>query len=128
MKKIAVLAAVAMVLTIMAIPASAADVSGNWKSKMETPRGTMERTLQLKQDGDKLTGAIVMKRGDQDIKQEIKDGKVTGDSIEFKVDQRMGQGGDTVSVTYKLKVTGNKMEGTSQAGDREPRPFTATKE
>ena len=124
MKKIAVLAAVALVLAIMAIPASAADVSGNWKSKMETPRGTMERTIQLKQDGDKLTGKIVTQRGEQ----EIKDGKVSGDSIEFKVDQRMGQGGDTVSVTYKAKITGDKMEGTMQAGDREPRPFTATKE
>ena len=122
MKKIAVLAAVAMVAAILAVPVFAADVSGNWVSKMETPRGTMERTIVLKQDGSKLTGKIVTQRGET----EIKDGKVDGDNIEFSVEQRMG-GGDPITVKYKAKVSGNKMDGTMAMGDRGERPFTATK-
>ncbi len=123
MKKLALLAAVVMVLAIVAVPTFAADVTGNWVSKMETPRGTMERTFVLKQDGDKLTGKIVTQRGEQ----EIKEGKVDGDNIEFKTEMRMG-GGDPVTVTYKAKVSGDKMEGSMQMGDRGERPFSATKQ
>ncbi len=123
MKKLAVIAGVAVLFAALATTALAGDVSGNWKSKMETPRGTVERTFALKQDGNKLTGKIVTPRGET----EIKDGKVTGDELEFKAEQRMGPDG-TVTALYKAKVSGDKLEGTVQVGDRGSREWTATRE
>ena len=88
---------------------------------------------------DRRYGKIVTKRADQSTEVVIENGKVTGDSIEFTVKQTGGRGGgggggggaatETV-VTYKAKVTGNKMEGTQErAGStRGPSPFAATKE
>ena len=127
MKKLAVVASVAVLFAALATVAVAGDVSGKWVSKMETPRGTFERTFVLKQDGAKLTGKIVTRRGENDIETEIKDGKVNGDEIEFKAEQRMGQGGDTVTAAYKAKVSGDKLTGTMQVGDRPSREWTATK-
>ena len=121
MKKLAVLTLTAALLSLLAIPAMAGDASGSWKSKMETPRGTQERTFVLKQDGDKLTGKIVTPRGET----EIKDGKITGDDIEFKAEQRRQDA--SITVTYKGKITGDSITGTMNMGERTV-DWTATRE
>lgn len=124
MKKLAVVASVAVLFAALTTVAVAGDVSGKWISKMETPRGTFERTFVLKQDGAKLSGKIVTQRGET----EIKDGKVNGEEIEFKAEQRMGPEGGTVTAVYKAKLSGDKLMGTMQVGDRGSREWTATKE
>lgn len=126
MKKLAVLVGVALVFAAFTMVAVAADVSGTYVQKIESPKGTSERTFILKQDGTKLTGKIVVKRGEQTFEQEIKDGTVNGNDVEFKVDQRMGE--NTVTATYKAKVTDDKIEGTQQVGEKPARPFSATKQ
>ncbi len=123
MKKLAISLVLAL-LALLATSAMAADVSGNWKSKFETQRGTFERTIVLKQDGEKLTGKIVTQRGET----EIENGKVNGDAIEFSAKQRRPNQDEAVVVTYKAKVTGDKMEGTMSMGGGQGREFTATRE
>ena len=122
MKKFTLFAGAAVLFAALATTAVAGDVTGSWKSKMETSRGPQERTFVLKQEGDKLTGKIVNPRGEV----EIKDGKVAGDDIEFKAEQRRGPD-QSITVTYKAKVTGDKLVGTMLMGDQS-REFTATKE
>lgn len=109
------------VLMLATVVAYAADLNGSWKSSMETPNGTFERTFVFKVDGDKLTGKIVTQRGET----EIKDGKVKGDEFEFTVEQ--SRGGQTMSVPYKGKVEGDTLKGTMGAGER-AREFTATRQ
>ncbi len=109
-----------MLIMLLAVGAFAGDVSGKWTSKQETPRGTMERTYVFTQSGDTLTGKIVNPRGEV----EIKNGKVNGDEISFTVEQRRQD--QTVTVTYKGKVSGDKIEGTMNMGERSV-PWTATK-
>ena len=111
------------VLVLAPMVAYAADLTGSWKSSMETPNGTFERTFVLKQDGDKLTGKIVTQRGET----EIKDGKVKGDEFEFTVEQPGRGGGPARTVAYKGKVSGDTLKGTfnTPQGDRE---WTATKQ
>lgn len=118
MKKIAVFAGVAVLFAAFAVIATAAEVSGTYKQKMESARGTTERTIVLKQSGNTLTGKVSTKRGEQQTEQDIKDGKVTGDQVEFKVDQRMGE--NTVTATYKAKVTDEGLEGTVAMGEKPP--------
>jgi hypothetical protein len=115
--------AVMTFVTVFALAAPAAsDVSGTYKSTMETPRGTQEQTFVLKADGDKLTGKVVTPRGET----EIKDGKVTGDEIEFTV-ERTGQGGQTMKTTYKGKVGSDGIKGTATGGQGS-RDWTAKKQ
>ena len=109
------------VLVLATMVAYAADLTGSWKSSMETPQGTFERTFVFKQDGDKLTGKIVTQRGET----EIKDGKVKDDEFEFTVEQ--GRQGQTRTLAYKGKVTGDTLKGTF-AGPQGDREFTATKQ
>ncbi len=114
------------VLVLATMVAYAADLTGSWKSSMETPQGSFERTFVFKQDGDKLTGKIVTMRGENKIEVEIKDGKVKGDEFEFTVEQR-GREGQTRTVPYKGKVSGDSIKGTfaGMQGDRE---WTATRQ
>jgi len=140
MKKILVFAALAaLVLLGMTSSAVAADVTGTWK--LAAPqggpggggggggRGPMERSLVLKQDGDKLTGKVVMKMGDNPpMETNIENGKVDGDNISFTTKSAGRGGGPEVVTTYKAKVSGNKMEGTQQRGEGQERPFSAAKE
>ena len=109
------------VLVLATMVSYAADMTGSWKSSMETPQGTFERTFVLKQDGEKLTGKIVTQRGET----EIKDGKVKGAEFEFTVEQ--SRGGNTMSVPYKGKMDGDTLKGTMGAGDR-VREWTATRQ
>jgi hypothetical protein len=63
--------------------ALAADVTGKWVGEMRGgPGGGMSITLNLKQDGAKLTGSIDGPGGEA---MEIQNGKVDGDKISFSV-------------------------------------------
>jgi hypothetical protein len=122
MRRMVQAAGLLLICTALAAVAVAADVTGTWKSKMETPRGTTETDFVLKQEGEKLTGKAVTARGEA----ELKEGSVNGDTVQFTVERRFGQEGRVFTLVYKAKVVGGKLEGTVQVGDQE-RPFTATR-
>lgn len=126
MKKLAVFVGLAVLFAAFAMTAMAAEVSGTYKQKMETPRGTSELTITLKQDGDKVTGTLVRVFGEKRVEQQVKEGKVSGDQVEFKVETRMGE--NTVIGTYKAKVTAEGLEGTVAMGEKPPRDFKAARE
>ncbi|HEV8132916.1 MAG TPA: hypothetical protein VGQ81_16835 [Acidobacteriota bacterium] len=86
----------------------AGNVTGRWKSSTKTPRGAVEQALVFKQEVNKLTGYMFSPRGQ---KEQIKDGKVNGDEIEFTVERRQ-PGGDSGIVSYKGKVKGDEIKGT----------------
>ncbi len=54
-------------------PATAADATGTWKWSVERNGNTFETSLKLKQDGEKLTGTISGRQGNETA---IEDGKV----------------------------------------------------
>jgi hypothetical protein len=89
----------------------AADVSGTWKGKAETPNGTTERTFIFKVDGNKLTGET---SSDMLGKSEIKDGKIEGDRLSFTISASY-QGND-LELHYKGKVTGDEMKLSVEVG------------
>ncbi len=95
-------------------PAAAASASaaGKWEISAADPDGTTRRaTLDVKQDGEKLTGQITMDSGDA---LPLSAGKVSGDTISFRIS--IGDGdivvtgrisGDTVAGEYTIP-TGEK--------------------
>ena len=90
----------------------AADVSGVWKAEYTTPDGTQrESTFHLKAEGSTLTGKIVSRTGEA----EIKDGSVDGDAVKFTVIRNFN--GQEVTLKYSGKVTGDEMKLTVTFND-----------
>jgi len=101
-------------LFVLAVTASAADVSGTWKAAIETPNGPFETTFLFKTEGDKLTGST-SNRFMQDAP--ISDGKVDGDTISFAVTGSFN--GNDVKVNYKGKVLGDEIKLTIEVAGRD---------
>lgn len=89
---------------VLAVSAFAADVTGKWTAKMETPNGTRDMTLNLKQDGEALTGTMPGRNGETPIS----DGTVKGDDVAFTVTRQFQ--GETRKMNYKGKVAGAEMK------------------
>ena len=102
-----------VICALMAVAAYAAgDLNGSFVAKVEGKNGVQEITYTFKVDGKTLTGKISSARGDQDMK----DGKVDGDSFEFSVD-RPGRGDmPATTVKYSGKISGDTL--TIQAPGR----------
>ena len=74
------------------------NLSGRWESSFKrSDGGTLDTTLQLKQEGQKLTGT----QSFNDNETEIRDGKVEGDQVSF----RMVRERDGRTVTSKYRGT-----------------------
>lgn len=90
---------------ILAMIASAADVTGKWKAESTGPDGQTRTTnLTLKADGEALTGTISGRGGDT----AISEGKISGDDISFVVVRNM-QGQD-MKIAYKGTVAGDEIK------------------
>lgn len=48
---------------IITAVASAADITGNWKTDLETPQGKAQVSYTFKQEGEKLTGTWQVGQG-----------------------------------------------------------------
>ena len=88
----------------LAASAFASDVTGKWVGKMETPNGTRDSVINLKQDGEKLTGSMPGRNGETPIA----DGSVKGDDVAFTVVRNFG--GEERKINYKGKVAGSEMK------------------
>jgi hypothetical protein len=78
------------------------DLSGAWKSTFKRQDGSdMESSLTLKQNGDKLTGNNEFNGNET----EIRDGKVEGDQISFKIVR--DRDGRTVTSKYFGQIKGD---------------------
>ena len=89
-------------------PALAADATGTWKWTIERGGNTIEQTLKLKQEGDALTGTMTVR----DNETPIEDGKVTGDTVAFKVTREFN--GNKFVIKYEGKVEGDTIKGESK--------------
>ena len=100
--------------------------TGTWKWKVEINGQEREFTLKLKLDGDKLTGAMIGRDGNETAIQEAKykDGEVS-----FKVERE--RNGNKFTIKYTGKVSGDTLKGKSEAevnGEVRTREFEAKRE
>lgn len=92
-------------IALATVTTFAADIAGKWKTTMTTPNGDKrEGTLDLKVDGNKLTGTMGGARGTV----EIQDGKVDGDKISFVVVRKFQD--NEMKLPYTGVVTGDDMK------------------
>jgi hypothetical protein len=86
----------------------AASVAGTWKYTFTRPDGTtMDWTLKLKQDGEKVTGNAVNDANNSEV--EIKQGKISGNDVTFEVERE--RDGNKFIVHYNGKLEGDAMKG-----------------
>jgi hypothetical protein len=117
---IAKLGVITTALAVSAAAAFAADITGRWTLTVETPGGTRQSTVEFKQDGKNLTGAIHSQVGDAPLT-----GSVDGDQVSFSVTRE--RDGQQFKIDYSAKVEDAKMTGTVKFGDNDAIPFTAAK-
>ena len=104
----AALVLIALVLTAVARAEDNKDsATGTWVWKDKGRNGQeIERKLKLKQEGDKLTGAVI---GRNNMETEIEDGRVKDGEISFKVTRETNNG--KIVMTYTAKVNGDEIKG-----------------
>lgn len=111
----------------LAVQAAALD--GKWLAKIErkdAAKGavTLEFTLELKVDGDKLTGTVTGGAGRRPLTMTIENGKVEGDRFSFTTVQK-GRKGDQ-KFLWEGTIAGDELKGTrTTEGRRRGLPFSA---
>lgn len=100
------LLAVVGLTLVLSATASAADPTGTWAWTIERPERTIDVKLDLKLEGDKLTGKVYS----NDRETEISDGKFAKDEVSFKTVRE--RNGIKFVISYKGKVEGDKLTGT----------------
>lgn len=121
MKKLS-FSVMALFLLLTAVSVFAADVTGKWVAQVPGRGGqTREVTLNLKADGNALTGTMSGRRGDTPIEE----GKIDGDNISFS--QTMEFNGNSMKIIYKGKISGDEIKFTREreGGEGQVAEFTA---
>ncbi|MEO8501000.1 MAG: hypothetical protein ABI565_08800 [Vicinamibacteria bacterium] len=106
---------------LLAVATFAADVSGKWTAEVQGRNGAMTTTFVFKVEGEKLTGTVSGRGGDNPIS----DGVIKGDEMSFNV--AVNFNGNEMKLAYKGKVSGDeiKMSRTRPGADMPPQEFTA---
>lgn len=95
----------AVALSFCAITAAAAQsLTGDWDASMNTPGGTSNFRLILKQDGEKLSGTVKREAGDAPL-----EGTVSGNNVKFSY--TIAYNGNPITLTMTAVVAGDEMKG-----------------
>ena len=68
---------------LLTVAAHAADIAGQWRAEFDTQIGVQKYVFTFQTDGDKLTGKAVSEAGERKREAELKEGKLTGDTLSF---------------------------------------------
>ncbi len=112
-------------LLAVAVVALAADVTGKWVYEQAGRGGgnPIQVTLNLKANGSELTGTMSRPgRGGNAMESPIKDGKISGDNVSFKVEMQMM--GNTMTSEYSGVVSGGEMKLKITRPGRDGNPMT----
>jgi len=90
---------------LLAVLASAADLTGTWKGAFEFNGNSVPLTFNLKHSGDTVTGTI---EGLPTPNAKIEEGKVAGDALTFSVN--IEYEGNPVKLVYKGKIAQDEIQ------------------
>ena len=104
---------------VLAQDRSSVDVSGAWVLTVEMSMGTATPTIDLTQDGEKISGIYVSRYGDYPVA-----GTVKGRRLTFSFTMRAD---DPVTITYTGEVSsdGRTIRGTANLGEMGEATWTA---
>jgi hypothetical protein len=96
---------------------SAADIDGKWKAEFDSQVGPQKLFLELKAEGEKLTGKATADRGAQFGKTEtaITNGKIVKDEVSFSEQVKIQD--NEITIEYKGKIVGDELKLHRKVGD-----------
>lgn len=97
-----------------------ANVDGSWDTLVKSPMGDQKATLTVASSGGSFTGTYAGGMGTT----EIKDGKVDGDTLTWKLDITVPM---PMTLDAEATVDGDTMTGTVTAGAFGAFPLTGTR-
>ena len=103
----------AAVWAVLTMVADDAKPEGTWKWTFERNGEKIETTLKLKVEADKLTGTITGRDGKESA---IEEGSFKDGEVKFQVSRE--RDGNRITIKYTGKVSGDTIEGKSEAGER----------
>jgi len=103
----------------------AADVAGQWRAEFDTQIGVQKYLFTFQTDGDKLSGKAVSETGERKREAELKEGKITGDTLSFV--ELLDFQGNELRIRYTGKVGANEIAFTREVGDFAKEEFKATR-
>jgi hypothetical protein len=98
----------AAVISFLSLGQGAEDPTGTWKFTAMIGKKTLDATLNLKLEGDKLTGTIRGGQGNREAA--ISDGTFKDDKVSFSVTRE--QKGEKLTQKYTGTVSGDMIKGT----------------
>jgi hypothetical protein len=96
--------------------------NGTWKYTADVNGQSIEVTIKLKLEGDKLTGTVSV----MDMESKIEDGKYKDGEVSFKVNREFN--GNKFTLKYKGKIEGDTFKGKRELerdGETNTREFEA---
>jgi uncharacterized protein (DUF2147 family) len=122
------IATAALTAFVATVAWAAGDVNGKWSFKQRGRQQGAEQTmiLELKADGEKLTGSVAREGGE--MKTDIKEGTIKGDEISFAVVREFN--GQERKTQYKGKIDGDAIKGnviTNRQGQEQSREWVANR-
>jgi hypothetical protein len=96
--RISALVLAAFVLSGLAVAIAAVDITGKWTAAFDTQIGEQKYTYEFQVKGSQLTGTAASENG----KSEIKNGKVSGDTVTF--DELLNFQGMPLEISYTGKI------------------------
>ncbi len=102
---------------------AALNVTGKWTMTLDMSMGTATPSLDLKQDGEKISGTYTGRYGTFNLQ-----GTLTGKTIQFSFE--MGAEGQTVTMTFSGQVADDSqsMKGTATLGEMGDATWTAKRD
>jgi hypothetical protein len=100
-------------------PPQGPDLSGNWVLTTESPMGSQDTDMVVKQAGEQLSGTISTQMGTIEYKGTLTGGKDV--AFGFPIQAQ----GMSLQIDYKGVVDGETMKGTAKFGDFGSGAFTA---
>src|SRR6476660_6683947 len=97
-----------LVILLLATPARAADVDGNWSGSVTTGNGELPISFSFKAEGDVLKGSMT---GPDGTPFQITNGKIDGKNLTFTV--TLDFNGNSFALSYKGVLDGEQIKITS---------------
>jgi len=124
MKKLKSLMLVGMALVMAACASTppapkGPDLTGNWVLTTESPMGSQDTDMVVKQTGEQLAGTISSQMGTVEYKGTLKNGKDVAFGFSFEAQ------GMSLQIDYTGVVEGDTMKGMAKFGDFGEGAFTA---
>ena len=108
-----------------ACTAHATDIAGQWRAEFDTQIGMQKYVFNFQTDGDKLTGKAAAEVNDQKRETELKEGKISGDTVSFV--EMLNIQDNEVRIQYTGKIGTNEIAFTREVGDFAREEFKATR-